>query len=268
MNRFFVQKRNIIDGEILITDREDIHHITKVLRLKEGDICDISDSAEWEYSVELTSISKDEVRTKILDKQKFAKEPKLKITLFQGVPKQGKMETIIQKSVELGVHNIVPVFTSRTVVLPGDNLKKKIERWQKVSVEAVKQCKRGIIPRIENAMSFSEMREFLKPEKDEAGKFEVVLFPYENEEDYSIKVVLRGLADTFLQKDSEAKKSKEEAWLKNVAIIIGPEGGFSDDEANELKEAGAQPVSLGKTILRTETAGPAAIAMVMYELEL
>ena len=257
MNRFFVDQKNVMDGEILITDREDIHHITKVLRLKEGDVCDISDSAEWEYSVELTSISKDEVRTKILDKQKFAKEPTLKLTLFQGVPKQGKMETIIQKSVELGVHNIVPVFTARTVVLPNDNFGKKIERWQKVSAEAVKQCKRGIIPRIENAVSFAEMLEIIKPKKDGAGKFDAVLFPYENEENYSIKSALRELKETF-----------GEPIPQNVAIVIGPEGGFSDDEADELKDAGVYCVSLGKTILRTETAGPAAIAMVMYELEL
>ena len=281
MNRFFVEQSNIIDGEILITDREDIHHIVKVLRLKAGDICDISDSAEWEYNVEITSISKDEVRTKILDKQKFAKEPKLKVTLFQGVPKQGKMETIIQKSVELGVHNIVPVFTARTVVLPNDNFGKKIERWQKVSAEAVKQCKRGIIPHIESAVSFVEMLELIKPEKDGAEKFDAVLFPYENEENYSIKSALRELQESFKRSTSEemtfekasknaveGKESTEEAWLKNIAIIIGPEGGFSDDEASKLKEAGAYCVTLGKTILRTETAGPTAIAMVMYELEL
>jgi 16S rRNA (uracil1498-N3)-methyltransferase len=176
MNRFFVKNSNIHDGEIIIDDVEDVHHITKVLRMKEGDFCEISDCAEWEYGVRLTSIEKDKVRTEILGKQKFASEPKLKITLFQGVPKQGKMEVIIQKSVELGVYSIVPVFTARTVVSSDKSFAKKIIRWQKVAGEAVKQCRRGIIPKIEIDVSFSEMVEIIK-----AGKFDTVLFPYENE---------------------------------------------------------------------------------------
>jgi 16S rRNA (uracil1498-N3)-methyltransferase len=157
------------------------------------------------------------------------------------------MEFIIQKSLELGVYSIVPVFTARTVVSPGVDFAKKIIRWQKVAVEAVKQCRRGIIPEIEKDVSFSEMVEIIK-----AGKFDTVLFPFENEENFSIKNALRKLEET----------------PKHVAVIIGPEGGFSDDEASQLTKACALRVSLGKTILRTETAGPAAIAMIMYELEL
>jgi len=247
MNRFFVSKENVLADEIIISDREDMHHITKVLRLKEGAVFDISDSEEWEYRVELTDISANGIRAKIMDKQKFSSEPTLKVTLFQGIPKQGKMETIIQKSVELGVYSIVPVFTARTVVSKSENFAKKIERWQKVAAEAVKQCRRGVIPKIEKEILFSDM-----VARFASGAFDVVLFPYENEDGRSIKNALRNLNEK----------------PQTLAIVIGPEGGFSDEEANALKSAGADAVSLGKTVLRTETAGPASIAMVMYELEL
>jgi len=247
MSRFFVKKENIFPDRIVIDDKEDVHHIAKVLRLNEGDICDVSDCQEWEYKVEIISISKSEVQTKIRDKQKFTSEPQLKITLFQSLPKQGKMETIIQKSVELGVHEVVPMFTARTVVTQNESFGKKIDRWQKVSGEAVKQCRRGIIPKIEDGISFAKMLERLK-----SREFDEVIFPYENEEAYSIKSALQSI--------------KEKP--KSVAIIIGSEGGFSDEEAKALAEIGVKAVTLGKTILRTETAGPAAIAMVMYELEL
>lgn len=245
MSRFFTCSENIGDKTIRITDKNDIHHILKVLRLKEGDKIDISDSVKWEYKTEISFIDKEVVETLIIDKQKFSNEPKVKVTLFQGVPKQGKMELIIQKTVELGVYEIVPVFTDRTVVMDNGKFSKKIERWQKVSDEAVKQCKRGIIPTVCDDVTFKEMMTRLRG-------FELILFPYENEDNRTIKDSLRGLV-----------KSPD-----TVAIIIGPEGGFSDKEADVLKEFGAECVTLGKTTLRTETAGMAALAMTMYELEL
>jgi 16S rRNA (uracil1498-N3)-methyltransferase len=245
MSRFFTSSENIGDKTIRITDKNDIHHISKVLRLKEGDKIDISDAVKWEYKTEISFVDKEVVETLIIDKQKFSNEPRVKVTLFQGVPKQGKMELIIQKTVELGVYEIVPVFTDRTVVTDNGKFSKKIERWQKVSDEAVKQCKRGIIPTVCEDVTFNEMITRLKG-------FELILFPYENEDNRTIKDSLRGLAKT----------------PEMVAIIIGPEGGFSDKEADALKEFGTECVTLGKTTLRTETAGMAALAMTMYELEL
>jgi 16S rRNA (uracil1498-N3)-methyltransferase len=245
MSRFFVNPENIAGSSIFITDKNDIKHINKVLRLDIGDQLNVSDSMEFEYKTEIISIHSDEIEVKILDKQKFAREPELKVTLFQGVPKQGKMELIIQKTVELGVHAVVPVFTARTVVQDKGNFSKKIQRWQRISDEAVKQCKRGIVPAVEPSMTFKEMVE-------ELAGFQLVLFPYENEEKETIKDCLRNLT----------------MKVDNVAVIIGPEGGFSDEEADLLVGAGAKSVTLGKTILRTETAGLAAIAMIMYELEL
>ena len=245
MSKFFVDSNAVKDSTIRITDADDRKHMTKVLRLGVGDTISISDTVEFEYTTEISAIEKDYIETRIMDKQKFSREPKLKITLFQGIPKQGKMETIIQKNVELGVFSIVPVFTDRSVVIDHGNFHKKIDRWQKVADEAVKQCKRGIIPQIQKEMTFQEIQ-------SELVKYELILFPYENEENYTIKDGLRKLSD---------KPQK-------VAIIIGPEGGFSKKEAESLVKIGAQCVTLGKTILRTETAGMAAVAMTMYELEL
>ena len=245
--RIFTDAANIGDKYIKITDKGDIKHMTKVMRLSEGDTVDVSDSMEWEYTAEIISVDSDEVLLAIVDKQKFAREPEIRVTLFQGVPKAGKMETIIQKCVELGVHAIVPVFMERTVVVEKGNFGKKLDRWQKISDEAVKQCKRGMIPQIEDQLQFKEMLPKL-------ADFDLILFPYENETGYSIKDCLRSLPI--------------DARPQTGAIVIGPEGGFSDKEAELMDEHGAVRVTLGKTILRTETAGMAALAMTMYELEL
>lgn len=245
MSRFFTEPSNIGDRHIKIVDTDDIKHMRKVLRLKVGDKVEISDASQWEYDCEITSITESEIMLLIQDKQSFAREPSIEITLFQGIPKAGKMELIIQKAVELGVFEIVPVFMARTVVVEKGNFGKKLERWQKVSDEAGKQCRRGRIPKVLKHVSFTEVIEDMK-------NYDLILFPYENEKKETIKDCL--------------KKIKEKP--KRIAIIIGPEGGFADSEAEQLDEIGAERVSLGATILRTETAGMAAIAMTMYELEL
>ncbi len=248
MNRFFVNKENIGEDNIYLDNNEDLKHIKKVLRMKIGDEIEISDCDKFEYIGEIQEIEKDYVKVKILDKQKFAKEPSLKITLFQGIPKQGKMELIVQKNVELGINKIVPVFMQRTVVSDNGKMDKKIDRWQKVSAEAVKQCKRGIIPEISGNIDFKNMVETL-------DKYDLVVFPYENEEKRTIKEYLKNV-------------TKNHKKIENIAVIIGPEGGFSDLEAEELMKKDVEPVSLGNTILRTETAGMATVAMLMYELEM
>ena len=248
MSRFFVKPEAVEDRYIYLTDKQDLHHMKKVLRMSEGDEMDISDGSAWEYHVEIESLDDKEAVLLILDKQKFAREPELLVTLYQGIPKASKMEEIIQRCVELGVNSIVPVFMERTVVVDKGNFGKKLDRWQKISDEAVKQCKRGIIPDVQDTVKFKEALDTL-PNHD------LILFPYENEDNRTIKDCLREVV---------ASGNKP----KTVAIIIGPEGGFADKEAAMLDEIGAERVSLGKTILRTETAGPAALAMTMYELEL
>lgn len=251
MSRFFVQPENVGEKNIIIDNREDLHHMMKVLRLSAGDEIEISDSVEWEYKAQILYLDADSAEAKIIDKQKFTAEPEVQVTLFQGIPKQGKMETIVQKCVELGVNAIIPVFMERTVVVDKGNFGKKVQRWQKVSDEAVKQCKRGLVPQVFDPMKMPEVLEAF-------GVFDLVLFPYENEAGTTIKDVLRKVHESSAWKEGR----------KRIAIIIGPEGGFSDKEAADIVDAGGYSVSLGKTTLRTETAGIAALAMVMYEMEL
>lgn len=247
MRKFFVTSDLIGADTVLITGQDDIRHITNVLRMRPGGRLRISDGEAFEYEAVISEMTTEGIRCRIHDKQRFTREPNLQVTLFQGIPKQGKMEVVIQKTVEMGVKAIIPVFTARTVVENKGNFEKKTERWQKVSAEAAKQCRRGVIPEVRRAVTFSQMLTALQ-----SGAFDMILFPYENEEKITMKQVLRN----------------EGAKIRSAAIIIGPEGGFSDAEANTLKETGALPVSLGRTVLRTETAGLAALAMVMYELEM
>ncbi len=243
MSRFFTDQENITDRYIYITDREDLHHMKKVLRIRRGDTVEVSDGEQWEYEAEVEDFDETSAKLRILDKQKFAREPALRVTLFQGMPKAGKMDLIIQKCVELGVYSIVPVFMDRCDVKDHGKMEKKAERWQKISDEACKQCRRGIIPEVKLPVKDPEMLSMLED-------FDLVLFPYENEEEYSIRDALEKLKDR----------------PETAAIVIGPEGGFSDREAQLLQKY--ECVTLGKTILRTETAGMAALAMTMYALEL
>lgn len=248
MAKFFVDPSAVGESHIYIEDKGDLKHMIKVLRLRVGDHVQVSDGDSWEYETEIEELLPDCATLIITDKQKFATEPETRVTLFQGIPKASKMETVIQKTVEMGIDTIVPVFMERTVVVEKGNFSKKTERWQKISDEAVKQCKRGIIPQVTEAYSWKDMMKALQNEG-----FDLIICPYENEEGRTIKDCLR---------NEKALNSKK------VAVIIGPEGGFAEREIAELCEIGAETVTLGKTILRTETAGIVALSMVMYELEL
>lgn len=287
MIKFFVQPEAVSGAHIYIDDKGDLKHLIKVLRAKIGDEVVISDGEAWEYTTEIENLEPDCATLKIVDSQKFATEPETLVTLYQGVPKGSKMETVIQKCVEIGVHEIVPVFMERTIVVEKGNISKKVDRWQKISDEAVKQCKRGIIPCVTNPINFREMLEQLQS----TDTCDLVLCPYENEDGRTIKAALSEFAkgcfaEGYFAKDGAAdcdsvkgesggdSLAKAESVKKSrgarVAIIIGPEGGFSDSEIEALKELSrpVEIVTLGRTILRTETAGPVALAMTMYELEL
>ncbi len=260
MVKFFVEPDAVAGSEIYIEKKEDIKHLTRVLRAKEGDQVCISDGGDWEYETEIAKVEDVCVTLKILDKQKPAREPNTRVTLYQGIPKAAKMETIIQKTVELGIDRIVPIFMERTVVTDKGQFDKKLQRWQKISDEAVKQCKRSRIPEVRKPILFAEALRELSGE----AEYDLVICPYENEENRTMKDCLR----EFVAKESHGGSDKK---ASQIAVIIGPEGGFSDKEIQLLKEVAAsrtQLVTLGKTILRTETAGLAALAMIMYELEL
>lgn len=246
MNRFFVDVENIIEEEnyIRMDDQEDRKHILKVLRLNIGDCVEISDGCGHVYIAEIQSISESAIDLKLLEKRKSEAEPDVKITLFQSIPKSDKMEIIIQKTVELGITEIVPVISQRTVVrLHSKNEQKKLERWRKIASEAAKQCKRGIIPNVHPPISFEQMLERI-------CQYDFVAIPYEKEKELGLKDLLKNCGP---------------AW-KKIGIVIGPEGGFTEEEISIAKRAGAVSVTLGPRILRTETAGFVALSIFMYEI--
>lgn len=242
MHRFFVDIENIIDGRIQI-DSADVKHIKNALRLETGDQIEVCDKLGTDYLCKISEVGKDDVFCEILETYKSRGESEIDITLFQGLPKSTKMELIVQKSTELGVKKIVPVEMERCVAKITDKKKekKKIERWSKIAEEAAKQSKRGVIPEIAEAINFKELITYLKDE-------EMVIVPYESEEDIGLKTVLKGC---------KAKK---------VNIVIGSEGGFDESEIESLKEINSYIVTLGPRILRTETAGFTTAALVLYEL--
>lgn len=245
MSRYFVDPSACGGSHIYLDDKDDINHITNVLRMKKGDELIVSDTFEWEYKCEIEEIEKQIITLKITDKQRFANDPEIKVTLFQGVPKGSKLDDVVRKTTEMGIAGIVPVFMDRSVVKDKGKYSKKVDRLRSIAKEASKQCQRGSIPDVSDSMSFDEMISSL-------SGFDLIVFPYENEEEITIKDALRPLDQKPV----------------NAAVIIGPEGGFSDDEVCTIKKTNAHIVTLGRTILRTETAGIVALAMMMYELEL
>ena len=245
MSKFFVCPENVTSDVIIIDNKDDVKHMTGVLRMKVGDEITVSDQDLWEYKAEILAMEKDSVTAKITDRQKLSSEPEIRVTLFQGVPKSGKVDDVTRKCTEMGIDTIVPVFMKRSVVKDTGSYRKKVQRFRTIAAEASKQCKRSVIPTVKDAMTFKEMLPALKA-------FDKVILPYEEESGRTMKDALRSL----------------EEKPKNLAVIIGPEGGFAEEEAKAIVEAGGIAVTLGKTILRTETAGPAALAMIMYELEL
>ncbi|MCD8036139.1 MAG: 16S rRNA (uracil(1498)-N(3))-methyltransferase [Clostridiales bacterium] len=243
MPRFFTEPENIKDNIITLSG-DDAGHISRVLRSKIGEILTVCDGTGNDYEAEITEITEKEVRLNIIKTTFTASEPSVKITLYQGLPKGDKMETIIQKCVELGVTKIVPVNTERCIAkLDKNKEKKKTERWQKISESAAKQSGRGIIPEIGGVMSFSEAVK-------QASETDGAMIPYELEEDRGLKEFLDGFKG------------------QTLAIFIGPEGGFSADEIDRALKAGILPVTLGKRILRTETAGMAAIANILFYIDM
>lgn len=244
MHRFYAENLNTADKEIVITG-DDVNHIKNVLRLKPGDEIVISDGRSRDYYCTITELNNDFVTADITDICSNKAELPVEITLFQGLPKSDKMDFIIQKAVELGAVNIVPVITSRTVVKTDKKKEeKKLQRYNLIAEAAAKQSGRGIVPKVKEFMSFKEAIKL-------AETMDMILIPYEEAEgmDYSKKII------------SEIKEKS------SIGIFIGPEGGFARDEIDYAMSKGAKIITLGKRILRTETAGLAILSIIMFELE-
>jgi 16S rRNA (uracil1498-N3)-methyltransferase len=251
MYHFFVQPDQINDKTIIITGN-DVNHIKNVIRLKPEDEISISNGIDGrDYRCGIKSITD----TEVLCELRFIKEDGVelpsKVYLFQGLPKGDKMELIIQKMVELGVYEIIPVSMKRCVMkLDDKKAKSKITRWQGISEAAAKQSKRAVVPKITNVMSYKEALEYAK-------SMDVKLVPYEMEE------TLSGAGGMKATKEIIANLKGGE----KIAIFIGPEGGFDESEINVAIDMGMKPITLGKRILRTETAGLTVMAWIMLQLE-
>lgn len=244
MPKFFVDKKNIFDDKIII-DGENARHLIKVLRVKKGDLITVSDGDGTDYKVRVEEYNSS-VSGRIEDKARTAAESPVKTVLYQCLPKASKMEYIIQKCTELGISKIIPCISARCVVKLDSkkDREKKKERWRAVCEAAAKQSGRGIIPEIADFVTLSDA-------VSEAKNYGLFFVPYENAEDVTLKNVLTQ------NKNAES-----------IAYIIGPEGGFSDSEAELISNLGINLVTLGKRILRCETAGEAVLSMINYEFEL
>lgn len=241
MTRLFVDM-NEISEEYFTLDSENSHYIASVLRMREGEELTLVSGNRTEYLCEVSSVGKKEVTLKIVSSKENETEPKSFITLYQSVSKGERMDLTIQKSVELGVSRIVPVYSER--VISRNDKASKIDRWQKIALEAARQSQRGMVPEVTEVVSFKEAL------KQAAETNDIVLFPWEEEKGQTLK---------------EALTNKE---LSRVAVFIGPEGGYSEAEAALAVDNGAKAVTLGKRILRTETAGPAVLSMLLFLTEL
>ena len=247
MYKFFVSSDQIQNKHVKILG-EDVKHISNVLRLQPLDkiiVCDRN--LNKSYVAEIINMHKEYIECNIIDEIIETTEPNVNIDLFQGLPKSDKMEYIIQKTIEIGVRNIYPVSFERCVVkLDKKTEDKKLERWKKIAEAAAKQSKRDIISNIENVINIENICQNIE-------KYDIILLAYENEQNNTLKYELQKL-------DKNKKLS--------IGVIIGPEGGLSEKEVDKLITAGAKCVSLGKRILRTETAPLVVLSDIIYEFEL
>ena len=245
MYRFYVSADKLAENEVFISGG-DVNHIKNVLRLEVGDWIVACDGNGTDYVSRIQSICSDEVVASIEKVQPTGTELPVRITLFQGMPKKDKLELIIQKAVELGACEIVPVMTKRTVVKLSEEKKinKRLERWQSIAYAAAKQCDRGIIPTVHKPVSYEEALAM-------ADQLDYNVIPYE--------------LQTGME---EARKIVDQACKqRSLGIFIGPEGGFEPEEVERAMTRNIHPMTLGKRILRTETAGMALLSILMFQMQ-
>ena len=242
MRRFFVTPEAIKDDQLVI-DGDLAHHISRVLRMAVGEEAEFAAGDGRLFVGRLAEMTKTEVLVELLSQKAAPADTKVQVTLYQGLPKGDKLELIIQKCTELGAAKIVPVMTKRSVVrLDAAKGAKKAERWPKIAQEASQQCKRLSVPEVSAPLNWQQFIQALSPE-------EMTLVLWEDETTQG----LRDHLQTF------------EALPARINLLVGPEGGLEAAEVEELRQIGAQSISLGARILRTETAGLAALAMVLYQ---
>lgn len=244
MYHFFVTPAQITEEYATITG-QDVNHIRNVLRMRPGEQVGIRDGISRNYVCELEEIGAEEIRARILSVDEDNSELPARLYLFQGLPKSDKMELIIQKAVELGAYEIIPVATRRAVVkLDEKKEASKVKRWNTIAESAAKQSGRMLVPQVTRVMTLREAYAY-------AAAFDINLIPYE---------LAEGMRDT------KAVIGRIRPGMQ-VGIFIGPEGGFDVEEVEAAVEAGIHPITLGRRILRTETAGLTALSVLMFQLE-
>lgn len=250
MPKFFVKSNQINEDKINILGT-DVNHIKNVLRKNIEDTIEVCNQENGQdYIAKIEKIEKERIECKITQKLEKTAESNVYINIFQGLPKSDKMELIIQKSVELGASKITPVAMKRCIVKLGPkDESKKIQRWQKISEVAAKQCGRNIIPEIGNVINVQDICSLIHD-------YDVVLVAYENEKQNTLKNELTDL-----------KKIVNKNENIRIAIVIGPEGGLEPGDVSILEKNGAKIITLGKRILRTETVALSMISIINYELD-
>ena len=229
---------NEISGDIFEIEGEDARHISKSLRMKTGESLTLCTLDGRRHECEITAFSTDSVTVKVLSSTICEQEPSVEITLFMALTKGDKMDDIVQKSVELGVYEIVPVLTARCISRPDEKqIKKKVQRWQKISDNAASQSRRGIIPQVKDMMT-------LKEASNVCNSFEKAI--------------------VFYECGGEKLRDIIDEDIKTLAMFVGSEGGFEESEIDILKANGVTPTTLGTRILRAQTAPIAGITAVMY----
>ena len=244
MPKFFVDKELISDTSVTLKG-DDAFHVARALRMAVGDMIDVSGGCGRELACRLTRIRDDECTADIVSESASGAESPIDITLFMAMPKGDKLETVVQKAVELGAISVVPFESERCIKRPApDKAAKLCERLGRIAREAAKQCGRSRLPEVGSFISLSEVTARL-------GGFDLALFCYENEDGTTLKSVL-----------------ERSSGVRTVAVIVGAEGGFSPSEAERIKAAGGVSVGLGPRILRCETAPDYALAALSYHFEL
>ena len=247
MTRLFIETRIDEGVDSWQIEGDSARYLSDVLRMRAGEELILCDSGRIDHVCEIVSVSKALVAVSIRDRHPNGNEPIFEATIYQGLAKGERMDLSIQKSVELGATRYVPTACSRSIVKIKDGKDGKRDRWQAIALEAARQCGRGLVPKVENVM---DLKSALKEAQETC---DLVLFPWEEEKDGSLGKIL---APVDFEKHPK------------IAVFIGPEGGFSEEEAKLAENHGAKLVTLGRRILRTETAAPAVLAMLVYRSEL
>ena len=243
MNRFFIDPA-LITGSSITVPNDVSSQIRKVLRLKDGAKVRFLDNQGWSYLSEIHYVSEKEIQADVLEKSKATGEPDCKVTLYISLTQRDKFEWILQKCTEAGVSRIIPMITERTLIRKVSDISGKQQRWEAILREAAEQCGRGLIPKLLPTISITQAQ-------NENDQYDTALFCWETEKNNTFRKFL----------------NSQESSIRNVAIMIGPEGGFSEEEAANVIAHNWNPVTLGNRIYRMETAALVAIVLTLYEIE-